>query len=130
MYIFIRIALMRTAKFQRTLIGLIVSIFNITNVISSNPGSTYELLRGWQRSSVCKNSFHKRWARIISTSSTSSVFLSDVRVVVNRQQKEIIVIAGATSGCGDGLASSNANESSRIQRLCFRIVCRSSIQQS
>ncbi len=57
-----------------------------------------------------ENSFHKRWTRIISTSSTSSVFLSDVRVVVNRQQKEIIVIAGTTSGRGDGLASSNANE--------------------
>jgi hypothetical protein len=57
-----------------------------------------------------ENSFHKRWTRIISTTSTSSVFLSDVRVVVNRQKKEIIVIAGTTSGRGDGLASSNANE--------------------
>lgn len=57
-----------------------------------------------------QNSFHKRWTRVISTTSTSSVFLSDVRVVVNRQKKEIIVITGTTSGRGDGLASSNANE--------------------
>jgi hypothetical protein len=65
-----------------------------------------------QRLSVSpeENLFHKRWTRVISTSTSSSVFLSDVRIAANKQGTEIIIIAGITSGRGDGLASSATDE--------------------
>jgi len=52
--------------------------------------------------------FHKQWTRVISTTEDSySAFLSDLRIAINKNGQEIIIIAGTTAGYGDGLSSSS-----------------------